>query len=134
MRITVNSASGRAGTGDSRYVLSKYGQPRTSGLYRLRDTFFALFIVMDHKSWRTQGVLLACKDEKSAIAHGMIGAAGNGSSQERLDLGAANQAWVFRFTLKQAMQIVVCKSENRRRKRKEYNAAFDDTYGSGDET
>ena len=112
----------------------EYGQPREQGLYRLRETFSTLSVVMDHKSWREKGVLLVCKDEETAAAHGLTEAAGSASRQERFVVDTGSPACVFRVTLKRAMQAVVFLDEDRRKKRKEYNMAFDESYGSGAES
>ena len=110
-----------------------YGRPRKRGLYRLRDSFPDVFIFMDNGSWREQGVLFVCMDEHTALAYGVTEAVEGGLSREKLDVGAPSPACVFRLTLKQAMQAVVSKDEDRRRKRKEYNALFEENLGSEDE-
>ena len=102
----------------------KHGQARERGLFKLKETFCNVFILADQKAWSERGVLLVCKNEETATRHG-VNETDEGVSREK--------SCVFRMTLKRAMQAVVSRDGDRRRRRKEYNEAFEEYYGSEDE-
>ena len=114
-------------------VRVKGAPPMRRGLYRRRDKFFDVFMIIDDAPWEEQDVLFVCKDEETARAYGVTEAAENGSNQDKLDIGVLSPTCVFRLPLKQAMQAVFSTNDDRRKKRREYNAYFEETLGSEDE-
>ncbi|KAK3172734.1 hypothetical protein OEA41_006058 [Lepraria neglecta] len=114
---------------------------RASGLYRLRETFFEVFIVVDLVAWRTEGVLLVCRDAEVAEALGVE--TGEGDRDVDVDVQRLRDveveeklatARVYRVSLKRAMRDVVFGDEDRRKRRREYSEMFEEFYGSGDES
>ena len=112
----------------------KYGQVREKELSKLTETFRNLFIVADHKAWREREVLLVCKDEETATAHGLHEAGQDVSRETSPKVEGMGSCCVFRMTLKRAMQAVIFNDSERRRGRKEYNKAFEEHWGSEDES
>lgn len=112
----------------------KHGQVRDRGLFELRATFCNLFIVADHKAWRERGVLLVCKDEETATAHGFNEKEEDVSRGNFVEVEGMRSGYVFRMTLKRAMQAVVFCDNEKRRRRKVYNEAFEENWGSEDES
>ena len=97
-------------------------EPPTKGLYRLRDTFNLMLIVLDHTSWGDNGVLLVYKDR--GIASGLK------IDGEVLDIEDVAPARVYRLSLKGAMQAVVSQDKERSKRRREYNDLNNELYGS----
>ncbi|KAK3168233.1 hypothetical protein OEA41_004679 [Lepraria neglecta] len=97
-------------------------EPPTKGLYRLRDTFNLMLIVLDHTSWGGNGVLLVYKDR--GIASGLK------IDGEVLDIEDVAPARVYRLSLKGAMQAVVSQDKERSKRRREYNDLNNELYGS----
>ena len=112
----------------------KYGQVRERGLFKLTETFSDVFIVADHKAWRERGVLLVCKDEETATAHGVNEAGQDFSRETSLNVEGMGSSCVFRMSLKRAMQAVIFWDSERRKGQKEYNEAFEEYWGSEDES
>lgn len=113
----------------------KHGHVRERGLFKLRETFCNLFMVADHKDWRERGVLLVCKDEETATAHGINETKKEDLSREKsFEVEDMRSTCVFRMSVKRAMQAVVFRDGDRGRRRREYNEAFEEYLGSEDES
>lgn len=71
-------------------------------------------MVADHKDWRERGVLLVCKDEETATAHGINETKEEDLSREKsLEVEDMRSTCVFRMSVKRAMQAVVFRDGDR---------------------
>ena len=95
------------------------------GLYRMRDTFALVFIILDKKNWQEDGVLLVFRDRESTTGFHV-----EGTEMEMEDVAPA---CVYRTSLKLAMKAVISRDEERRKRRKEWNDLNEEFYGSDDD-
>ncbi|KAK3168232.1 hypothetical protein OEA41_004678 [Lepraria neglecta] len=95
------------------------------GLYRMRDTFALVFIILDKTNWREDGVLLVFRDRESTTGFHV-----EGTEMEMEDVAPA---CVYRTSLKLAMKAVISRDEERRKRRKEWYDLNEEFYGSDDD-
>ena len=106
-------------------------ETRRVGAYKLRDTIFDVFVVID-AGWQDHGVLLVWKTENVAKLFNCS----EGGEVQAYDSGDADElgdACVFRCSLKRAMQMVVSQDPARAQKRAEYNEMLEETLGDAEE-
>ncbi|KAF1982815.1 hypothetical protein K402DRAFT_186277 [Aulographum hederae CBS 113979] len=94
-------------------------------LYRLRDTFNKVFIVLDlndsqKSSWRERGVLVVWKSEDEATRH-HCSEGGEVTRCDDSEVGDLGQACAFRCSLQTAMKMVVSMDLERTIPRVEYS-------------
>ena len=113
-------------------------ETRRVGAYKLRETMFDVFIVID-AGWQEQGVLLVCKNADIARKYGCceggkIQAYEGGKLQgyESVDEDGLDNACVFRCPLQHAMKMVVSRDPARAQKRTEYNEMLEETLGEAE--
>ena len=105
---------------------------RRDGAFRLRSTFFSVFIVLE-PGWQEQGVYLVCSSESVARGLGMGECRVEIPSYYVDDGSDLGEVRIFRCPLKRAMKAVVSLDEERAKKRIEYNEMFEKSYGSEDD-
>ena len=106
-------------------------ETRRVGAYKLRDTIFDVFVVIDG-GWQEHGVLLVWKNEDVA-KHYNCSEGGEVHAYDSGDADGLGDARVFRCPLKRAMQIVVSQDPARAQKRAEYNEMLEETLGDAEE-
>ncbi|MCJ1259675.1 hypothetical protein MMC24_007514 [Lignoscripta atroalba] len=113
----------------------RVGQGEEAGLFRIKGTWEKVWIVIDRRDWRAEGVLIVCRDESKAETLGLLkkdDEVGFMATKRRTDLEVGGVV-VVRMSLKEAMRAVVSEDEGRRGKKKEYNEIFEEWYGSSGE-
>jgi len=100
---------------------------RRVGAFKLRETFFIVFIVLN-AGWQEHGVLLVWMNENVAKTYNCK-EGGDIMGYDCSDAGDLGEACVFRCPLERAMQIVVSQDLERAHNRTEYNELWEETLG-----
>ena len=106
-------------------------ETRKVGAYRLRETIFETFIVIE-AGWQEYGVLLVRKNDDVAKSFHSSEEA-KVKAEDTSDVGDLGEARVFRCSLKSAMRMIVSQDPERTQKRSEYNEMLEETLGEAED-
>ena len=103
-----------------------FGRPRQKGLFRVRESLEKIFVVVDRKNWKEEGVCVVCRDEKVLSELEEVG--------EELEVEGLGKVKVARANLESVMRAVVADNEERKRGKREWSGWYDEWLGDDDDS